>query len=377
MLEDPRLADAFRSALNRAADEVVPVTLEVPQMHPRRWLPVLAAAAVLVLFAAGAATAALWSHGDARSRAPYAARPGWHWVSRYDAELQVPNSWHWGIPVDQPPCGGSHVPAAPAAAQTPYVAVDTTGMTIATVGCVTTPPRAAGAPAAFGNLPFGLWRPNLRLEPAAGGATRATVGVWRYRGWRLEVRKVGHAYVRLLTAPGRDRIGSQILASAHVFGVDANGCPATSPAQDRAGVDTPAAQLPQAPGAVSICQYVRTLSHHSPALVGSRLLRGAAARGLVAAVHAAPLGTGPDAPGDCVPGQGEHGVTLVARTGGHAVTSYVDYDSCVGNGIRGGGVVRQLTTADCKPIFAGYPITLWQASSGVWGVCAASVGPRQ
>jgi hypothetical protein len=50
--------------------------------------------------------------------------------------------------------------------------------------------------------------------------------------------------------------------------------------------------------------------------------------------------------------------------------AYVYYDSCFGNGIFDSAGARQLTRANCRPLFARPPIRLWITQPPVTEVCA-------
>lgn len=370
MSEPTREERALRDALERASAEFAPQPLEIVDRPRRRWLPVAAAAAAVLVLGVGAAVVGIPRAG----RTPEAAtedRAGWHWVSWHDVEVQVPDAWVWDGAPGRPDCIAADGTGAFAqdVPRTPYVALDGAGQVSVAIGCS---PTGRDFPAAFGQLPFALWQPNLVLTTASDRQPLAE-GDWRHDGWTLSVRRMsGDVWVKLLTAPGSDELAASILGSARTFETDVNGCASAAEVQQPRYLDPPTAEATTAPDSISICQYA--VGHpESPGLMGSRRLTGEQARDLYDAIRAAPVGGGPDTPGNCIHelGESDSVIELLAHVSGEAVPMYVYFDSCFGNGIREGGVVRMLTLSNCRPIFAEFPIVTWSASGPVAAACGS------
>lgn len=129
-------------------------------------------------------------------------------------------------------------------------------------------------------------------------------------------------------------------------------------------------------GVVALCQYSRGTM--GPAgLVGSRQLTGTDARALVGAINDAPVGGGPDRPQNCTHDhQGDSAVLLrflppdgTPEESAAVPEAHLYYDWCFGNGIVNGEATRELTRANCRPVFAEPPVTIWSAQSNVAGLC--------
>jgi len=407
---DDRAEQALRDALAGRADAFEPRELRVPTPVRRRrgWLPAAAAVVVLVggVTAIGITAGGNGGGGSADSSAASdssaaregaaasprstvggnAASPGvapkddtgpedrlMRWVSRYDVEVQVPSTWVYAAPPARPDCIRKPGDTWDDAPRKPYVAIDVSRRAVPAIGCE---PHSS-APAAFGDLPFELWQPTISFSQGGPTADLAADGTWTYRGWTLRRWTVpGTApdqpvQVSLLTGPGQDDLAARIHDSARSFTIDQNGCPATSAVQDeqlaRPPAVTSASRL--TPSSVSVCQYQRGVD--TPGLLGSRRLTGSQMGELLQGIAQAPAGSGPNAPSTCDPVPGDTAIELRFNRGddGEPATAYVYYDSCVDNGIYDADSVKQLTAADCRPLFAEPPIMLWESSSSLDGVC--------
>ncbi|MEX0428323.1 hypothetical protein AB3X52_11895 [Nocardioides sp. DS6] len=401
-----RAEAALRDAFARRANAFEPRELLVPTRVRRRrpWLP--AAAAVVLLAGLGVVVGVTTQGGggqgsdsagsaasssvrgrsgadslaagsaEAQGAAPTsgpAAAPGMRWASRYDVEVQVPSSWVDAAPPTRPDCIRKPGDSWDDAPRTPYVASDVRFRSVPAIGCA--PVRTA--PAVFGDLPFALWQPSLSFTQGGPAADLVADGTWTYRGWTLMRWSVPGTsadhpvQVSLLTGPGQHALAQRIRSSARTFSIDANGCRATSPVQAadivRPSAATSATRL--TPTSVSVCQYAR--GGDGPGLLGSRLLTGSQMGALLRGIAEAPSGSGPNAPSHCdasVPG--DTAIELRYHRGGEEpATAYVYYDACVGNGIYDADSTVRLTAADCRPLFARLPITLWSYDVVLRGVC--------
>ncbi|MFT4082669.1 MAG: hypothetical protein QM638_08790 [Nocardioides sp.] len=248
-----REEQAFRAALHRRADSFTPVEIGPVEIGPgqsrpgggrvrrlRRWLPAVAAAAVVVLGvgtvvgladrdggsadSAGdsAASGASSTGGDAGSASGSAgglsngaqagenARPiTMRRVVRDSVTVQVPKSWTDAMPPLRPDCIRTPGDAWDDVPRHPYVAKDDSHRAAPMIACE--PVRSF--PAVFGEVPFKLWQPNLSFTEVSDAESGGD-GTWTYRGWRLTRWTVGSVQLTLLTRPGQDALADQIVASA-------------------------------------------------------------------------------------------------------------------------------------------------------------------
>lgn len=375
-----RAERAFRDAFTARGGEAPQEPLEVSTDSRRRtWWVAGAAAAVVV--AAVAVPVAILSGADGPDRAVPAERstsanqvlaPGNRWLGYLDQEFQVPADWPLDTSPARPDCAYLSGEEWRGPDQ-PYVEIGFGWSLAVDIGCFP-PDLPADLPEEFGELPFDLWVSHVTL-----GDPRADTpeGSWKYRGWTLTRTTVRDVQVTVLESPDDAGLAEDVLASARTVDMDVNGCPTSSPAQEAEF------QVPTGPpvpaddwrGVVVLCQYSRGLVSHS-GLVGSRQLGGAAARSLVAAINDAPLGGGPDRPQNCI--HDEYGETAVLLRflpadgfdpeAGYP-EAYVYYDHCFGNGVFDSSGSRQLTQANCEPLFTDPPVTLWVAQSNVGELC--------
>lgn len=340
-------------------------------------LRTVAAIVTLVLLAAGCGSGAQRA-SEAGEPTPTADIAGGWWATWHDVTVEVPADWTWDWAPAQPECvrpdkayaGVTHVPGHP------YVAIDSTHEMVAGVACS---PFPSAAPAAFGPLPFQVWQPYVVFADPHGIGAQPD-GTWTYRGWTLTRRTAGGVQVAVLVEPGDDP--ATILDTEHVLGLDeedAQGCPPSDPVQS-VGFVRPPAPSSRPSGttgmtSVSICQYDRADGERA-GLIAERRLTGAAATGLLEGIDAAPAGGGPDQPQDC-----DHTMSgdtaLLLRThfgADYHQDAYVYYDWCFGNGVVTPDGTKQLTTADCRPLFGEDPIELWQGQQPVFERCAKDFG---
>lgn len=377
-----RAEQAFRDAFSARGGEAPQDPLHVPAGPRRRtwWVAGAAAAAVV---AAVTVPAVVFSGDDpapdvvdeptSEPPMPYDAR----WVSHRGTEVAVPAEWGFDYEPVRPDCirvdrDMLSDPWAGGTPTQPYVEVEDPYQAIPAIGCLP-PTREGRGPVPFGDLPFELWQPHVLL----GDPERSVIeGEWTHEGWTLVRRTVGEASVSVLTAPGDEVLGEQILDSAREVGTDQNGCPSVSPIQRRE-FQEPRVAIPvpeQAPDVIAVCRYARG-DTEAPGLLGSRQITGAEADALVRAIHAAPRGGGPDRQ-TCVDDMyGDHAILLRFLPAGWTARdvaypeAYVYYDWCFGNGVFDGTAAYALTKDNCKPLFAEPPILMHSASEVVAEVC--------
>ena len=144
--------------------------------------------------------------------------------------------------------------------------------------------------------------------------------------------------------------------------VDAYGCPAGCPfSADPARRPDPAVPVESLTGvtAMSVCRYAVTTPDGYPAgarpLISSSRLEGEDAAAAVAAVAAAPVGGGPDAPEHCLPeySYGDELVVLRIESDQGPSEVVLRYSGCDHNGFDDGSTVRSLTAEAVRAVVTG------------------------
>lgn len=341
----------------------------------RSWRVAAAAAAVLVVVGGAGllASRALQTDRSAPPTQPSSAAdplpapsPGWRWVSWRDVAVQVPESWGYGVAPMLPWCMYDSTVDVERA---PYVAQDTSGMGIALVGCAGNAPD--GHPEPFGPAPARFWAPHVSFGETTSGVPDDQMA--RFRDWSLTSREVGEVRVVLLADPETASLTGRILDSARTFGTDQFGCAASSPVQEATFARPEPFDVASVErvDSISVCQYSRGIAPDRPGLMGSRLLVGSAASGLLDAIRRAPFGGGPDTPQTCAQDlYGDTGIALRLHSGDVTREVYVYYDWCFGNGFDDGTERRELTRDSCLPLFGGN-VAMFGGSSGPFRRCHA------
>ncbi|MFI7066027.1 hypothetical protein ACIBL3_33850 [Kribbella sp. NPDC050124] len=389
MSEFEREERAFRTALATHAIEAPPGAPEV--LHPvrRRWLISLTAAAAV---AVALLLAPLVISGHDNPSAPPSGSPTtgwahreWRWVSYRNVEVKAPAAWNYDYGAARPDCINPRNPTDPWARDVPnapYVMVGVPARVVPSIGCSRKPEPGDPDPA-FGDLPFAWWQPYIKLDEARPDLDYPDRkdGQWQYRDWRLTRTTVDDVQISVLAPPDDPSLGGAVLSSVKHVEITSLGCETDSPAQGERFAAPSGSPIPAADevAAVAICEYSRINSRATmngrAGLDGSHRITGQAARNLVAAIHDAPTGGGPDRPENCV--QDMYGDRAIAlrffatseETNSPLAEAYVYYDWCFGNGIVGADGKRQLTRANCAPLFAQPPITLWSGSMPVVEAC--------
>jgi hypothetical protein len=336
---DDRAEQAFRAALATRAAEYQPEARGVPLAHPRRRWPAVLAAAVL-LVAVVLTGAALHSHGH-RNAAPAELPSGWRWESHANVMVAVPDAWGYAYAPDDQWCtqyDSDGKPQSPRTAPLPpqgYVDTSLPGDASTSVLC------------AGGEVPpTALFVVHLSFldhsEPTPVPL-----------GWSDVTRTVGGVGLDVVTDQEHRALADRILATAHVFSTDQNGCSDTSPIQDQlVGRPSPPFDVDSLHqvDSIAVCQY--QLDATGPALVASQLLTGASADAELTALQSASTNGGPDRGHGCSPAdRGPTGTALLLRSGHQTHEMYAFYSGCARNGIDDGTNVRELTAENCRPLF--------------------------
>jgi hypothetical protein len=302
-------------------------------------------------------------------------------VSYRDIEVKAPATWKYEYETIRPDCiihpDDPNDPWAKGVPNAPYVTLATPNRPVPAIGCLHQP--QPGDPAgAFGALPFVLWQPFVKLDEARPdlGDPEREDGQWRYRGGRLTRTTIDRVQITVLAPPDDPTLASTVVASVRRVQITTLGCQTRSPVQAARFTEPNGPPVPVAKdvAAVAICEYARTPGHAG--LEGSRRISGPTARTLAAAILSAPAGGGPDRPHNCVSDMyGDHAIALrffgsAAETTAPLAEAYVYYDWCFGNGIIDAEHRRQLTRADCAPLFSIPPIGFWGGSTRVYAACS-------
>lgn len=371
MSELDREEAAFRQTFARHAEDVEPVTLREPRQPGRHWrAPLMVAAVVLLLVGVGVSIAGSRTDNADPAPAGDAELANARWIGIRNIEVKAPVGWPALYEPTRPDCmsGRTNDPAEPGFAKRGYVVIGVPDRIINAIGCFRK--RGPDDPdEAFGELPFPLWRPYVKVVPAlpdvANSDTEYSDGSWEFRGWRLTRRTYGDVQVSVLSVPGDDNLGPAVLDSARRVTVNDLGCPATSPVLDHPDLDSRLLPSPAEVTEVVICDYSRDRSEQGPGLLaGSRSLVAEAARDLTRAIQeASPSGS--TGRGTCRH-RTERGLVLQfnSRGGTAPASAYVYVDSCSENGIVAPGLgTRRLTRDDCAPLFDAPPIGLFLYST--------------
>jgi hypothetical protein len=151
----------------------------------------------------------------------------------------------------------------------------------------------------------------------------------------------------------------QIAGTVHRAAIDANGCPATHPITGdhdlRPGGPVAVSALTGVTE-VAVCRYALDRPDAAgPGLLGSLRLSGPSATTALAAITAAPLGGGPDAPSQCSTDTawGDEVVVLRVRSAAGGSEVFLRYSGCDHNGFDDGVAERALTAAATDVLLAG------------------------
>lgn len=349
------------------------------QSRRRRRIAIGAATAAVV--AALVVPFALIDRGDepAEPTTTGTEDPAWRWVGYRNVEVKAPSAWDFNYEALRPDCiipgelEGQWTKDVPRA---PYIMVGALNRPVPAIGCFGG--SAAGDPdPAFGHLPFALWQPFVKLDEARPDLNYPDRqdGQWKYRQWRLTRATVGQVQITVLAPPDDPSLGATVLSSARKVKITSLGCETSSPVQGQRFAEPSGSPVPAAEevGAVAVCEYSRWQGHAG--LEGSRRISGDAARDLVDAIHTAPSGGGPDQPRNCADDRyGDAAIALrffaaSEETESPRAEAFVYYDWCFGNGVVDSASKRQLTQANCAPLFAEPPINIWSGQRQVIAVC--------
>jgi hypothetical protein len=325
---------------------------------------------------------ALADRGGKQAESPTTGQedPAWRWVSYRDVEVKAPAAWNFDYEALRPDCidrrTPRHDPWAKDVPRAPYVMVGVPNRPVPLIGCLHDP--APGDPdPAFGDLPFTLWQPFVKLDEARPDLDYPdrNDGQWQYRDWRLTRATIDQVQITVLASPEDPSLGGSVLDSVRRVETTSLGCEPGSPVQAQRFAKPSGSPVPAADqvASVAVCEYSRRQGHAG--LEGSRRISGEAARQLVEAINTAPSGGGPDDPGNCL--HHRYGDSAIAlrffatseKTDSPLAEAYVYYDRCFGNGIIDAHGKRHLTKANCAPLFAAPPISLWSGQRRIVAFC--------
>lgn len=316
---------------------------------------VLKAAAVLIAVGV-VAFGAVWlgrSEPAPAAKAPHAAQSvdfdGWRWESFGGIEVRVPGDWKWGT-VDGLLCKLNPGQAS---------SVSRPGFTTASGCAPNVPPR---------NPPSVLW---LNF-PIPGHPPPA---VTRFHdGWVLETRNFHGVWLEVLS--NEDAVREAILDSARVItGEASHGCAPEHPISDDhrlrpAASEGGLATVGEAES-ISVCRYPlfgrwSADRHDTPgSLLGSRQVTGEQAREELHALLAAPEGTGPNSPDNCLGKYGEEVLVLHVRGSERTQEVVMRVSGCDHHGTDDGATLRRLTKESVQPLLLGGTRLQWGVN-GYW-----------
>lgn len=266
---------------------------------------------------------------------------GWRWESFGGVQVAVPGEWGWGSAQQR-----THQ----------WCINEERDPIVGRPGAVT----QVGCPAGEDGLDPGTLLANTGPLVSLEWALDREPGTYR-EGDRTTVVR-GYVTVEVQAEPA---LREQIAATVHrVAGPrDVYGCPTSDPVWSdpgrRPGDPVDVTTLREV-SAVSVCKYqvappdARLPGDLEPLLASTRLT-GDAAREVVAAIASAPVGGGPDNPGDCVPeySYGDDLIVLRVASAAGESTVHVRYSGCDHNGLDDGVTVRGLTREVMQPLLAG------------------------
>ena len=372
-------ARVLRSALAQHADDA-PDIPDIGRPDRRRHAAmVVVAALVVAAVVLGASVAAPRLLGGQDPVAPSGAKQTtpvdesqWQWVGLHAIEVRAPIGWGYAREAVRPDCINPDDPKDPwgtAVPVAPYVTVTSLQQAVPLIGC--TAPRPGNPDPAFGDLPFALWQPHVRLDAVTASTSQQPGGRWTHEGWRLSRRTFGDVQVSVLTPPEGSDIAEQVFASARTVETNHLGCATATPFSE--GLPEPGgAPVPPAADveAIAVCDYSRI--DGAEGLQGSWLMKSQQARDLTSAVLDSPTGQGPDKPQNCSPDMfGDSAVALRFLGDSDAVLAdaYVYTQWCFGNGIVTSSGSRMLTEENCSPIFSRPEVAWWSGQAAVMRLC--------
>jgi hypothetical protein len=316
-------------------------------MAARRFaIPAVLLAAVLIGCGNGLPTAgtSVATTGTSAAAVADGLPKGWRWESYRDVEVGVPDSWgydsnnerifQWCAGPGRPAVGrpgisdlmGCAEPRQPPATGTPSAATLMTN----TGTFVAFDTSRGGGPS---------------IAPDEGDRTTVVLGAV------------------LIAVQAEPKLREQIVATIHQDRADHNGCPVVDPISAdpgrRPAGGVAAAELSGVQG-VAACKYAVHGRIDGPAagaatLVSSLRITGTPAADVVAAVAAAPAGSGPDLPESCLGevSYGDEAVVLRVESAAGPAQIYLRYSGCDHNGLDDGTTMRRLTKAAVLPFVQG------------------------
>lgn len=289
-------------------------------------------------------TTAATATESASAPATPALPDGWRWESFGGVQVGVPGDWGWGSPsqrVNQWCLFDEADLAQPLVGQA--------GISTA-VGCdvhrgATLPPKDMLVEHT-GELVMFDWTTEPDARPLDAGD-------------RTTVRLQGVSVIVQTQQPLRD----QIAATIHTVDTDARGCPATHPITADSTWRPGGAALDdlEEVSSVSICRF--TLRDSMPeipeeltgSLMSSWRIDGPDAQQAIETIAQAPIGGGPNRPGQCAAdiAFGEEAIVLLVTTASGTSEVVARYAGCDHHGFDDGHVIRTLTAEALAPLVEG------------------------
>lgn len=372
---EPLDPDAVLRPAPTPLDDRVLADRPAPRAVGRRWLPLAAAAALLVTAGSVAlttqfrppVTAVAPASGpqaqEGVAGAPVADRAGggaalpdpgagWRYESFLDVVVPVPMGWGYDLAPGSDWCADTGHRAAPAA---PFVDLNPRTRAVRAIACPTDVPPADRRQA------------HLTHRLAVAGDAPTTDADDR---WLTRTAVVGSAYLTVVVPAGSDALAARILDGARVVDADHHGCGVAAPGSRPTGA---AAGLPDAAEALVLCQYA-AVDRPGPHLVASAALgRGDATR-VLDAVRARPVVDPADAvEPDCAAAPTASSDLLVLRfgSGAQAREVHLAYNGCRPFVLDDGVVTRSPDAATAGVLLARRPLAVWSS----WGRQGTAVLP--
>lgn len=306
------------------------------RVRRRRRTKSAAAITLAALAVAAVPLAATWLSSGGEQPTASENREGWRWESYRGVQLQVPEDWEYGAQ------GADWCAAGPEGASPPKPRP----------GAVGRPGVVLGILCPAEHPPLAQREPSVKFYATGKAAVVGLDG-----GWVEETRELGEAFVTVFSSDENQR--ELIFGSAEVVsGEDAHGCAPDHRAATGRDYRPDAGALDDVGNveSISACRYARDDQRPpaSPILSSSRLTGDDAGRA-VDAIRAAPVGTGPNDPGNCAEEvkYGEEILVLVVRGDEGERDVVVRYSGCDGHGIDDGVTQRKLTADVLKPVLGG------------------------
>ncbi len=270
------------------------------------------------------------------------APEGWRWESYRGIQLQVPDGWGWGT-TGWPPCLDINSGA--------YVGRPDGGV-IPAIGC------SNPFPVLSERAPY-VWLGDLLAgDLAEGEEVTRPAG----HGW-FEVQTLRGGVPVTVFSDDADLRNAILASIREIEHVDANSCPVqhaiSAEPSKRPDPTTGGLEAVENVTGAAVCRYSLRDVLPDPLISSSRLDRETARR-LVAAITAAPAGSGPNSKECSFEVYGDEIIVLRIEASGATQEVYLRYSGCGHHGTDDGVTRRELTAQIVRPVLSG-PHTVLQA----------------